>query len=200
MNFRSVRDSQDAAAYVARLDRDWPEREEVKSHLSAQLVLPQTAHVVEFCCGAGALAFRLLADYPTMRYTGLDFSPPLLAAAIEAGAAEDHRVRWVETDLTADDWLDHLPADVHAFVSLQSLHDLGDEAAVARILRLAARHLAPGGQMVYADLLPASDGSSGPGRLSVARHLAILTEAGFHDATCTLVAGPFGCFRGHTSA
>lgn len=200
MNFRSVRDVQDAATYMARLDREWPERGAVMAHLSAQLDLPQVAQVVEFCCGAGVLALRLLADHPTICYTGLDFSPPLLAAAEAATAADDHRVRWVEVDLTTEDWLHHLPAQVHAFVSLQSLHDLGDEAAVARILHLAAQHLAPGGQMVYADLLPASDGSSGPGRLSVARHLALLTEAGFHDVTCTLVAGPFGCFCGYIPA
>lgn len=198
MAFRTFQDTAEAAEYATSLDTRWPDRSQVKAHLSEQLHLPSTAHVVEFCAGAGALATQLLADHPTARYLGLDISAPLLEVARLSTAHHAPRVAWLETDLNADAWLEHLPSPVHAFVSLQSLHDLGDETAVARMFALAAHHLAPGGSLVYADLLAEPDGSSGPGRLTVERHLELLAESGFSDVACTLTVGPFGCFHGRT--
>lgn len=198
MAFRTFESLAEAEEYAASLDTRWPERAAIQAHLSEQLATldGQPAQVAELCAGAGALASRLLADYPHLRYTGLDVSAPLLAVAEARLAPYARRVTWVETDLNQDGWPDRLPQPLDALVSLQSLHDLGDAEAVARIYRIAARQLAPGGQLVFADLLAPipPDPTANPGRLPVARHLELLSEAGFADARCTLELGPFGCF------
>jgi len=198
MAFRTFADTTEAAAYVASLDERWPDRSLVKNHLSRRLGSwsEDRPHVVEFCSGGGALAARIMADHPAVYYTGIDASPALLTLARADLAHFADRTTWVEANLNDDDWLTQLPERVDAFTSLQSLHDLGDAAAVGRIARLAAAHLAPGGCFVYADLLPdpAPDAAPSPGRMPVERHLAMLAEAGFAAAQCTLKVGPFGCF------
>lgn len=199
MAFRTFESPTQAAEYAASLDTRWPERTDIQAHLSAQLAPldGQPAQVAELCAGAGALAARLLADYPHLRYTGFDVSAPLLALAQTRLAPYAERITWVETDLNQDGWPAQLPQPLDALVSLQSLHDLGDAEAVARIYRIAARQLAPGGRLVFADLLAPipPDPSANPGRLSVARHLELLAAAGFARARCTLELGPFGCFN-----
>lgn len=198
MAFRTFDSPAEAEEYAASLDTRWPERAAIQAHLSAQLAAldGQPAQVAELCAGAGALAARLLADYPGMRYTGFDVSAPLLTVARARLADYAPRTAWVQTDLNQSDWIERLPQPLDALVSLQSLHDLGDADAVARIYRIAARQLAPGGRLVFADLLAPMppDPTANPGRLPVARHLELLTAAGFTDARCTLELGPFGCF------
>lgn len=198
MAFRTFESTDEAAAYAAGLDERWPERAAIQAHLSAQLALPagQPAQVVELCTGAGALATRLLVDYPLIRYTGFDNSAPLLAVAETRLAEHAHRLRLVKTDLNESGWLGQLPQPLAAIVSLQSLHDLGDAEAVARIYRIVHAQLTPGGRLVFADLLAPipPDPTANPGRLSVERHLELLAEAGFAGPTCTLNLGPFGCF------
>ncbi len=199
MAFRTFADTHEAAAYVASLDERWPDRSVVKAHLSRRLGSwsVDRPHVVEFCSGGGALAARVVTDHPAVHYTGIDVSPTLLELAHIDLAPYVDRTTWVEANLNEDGWLAQLPERVDAFTSLQSLHDLGDATAVARITRLAAAHLAPGGCFVYADLLPdpAPNAVPSPGRMPVERHLAMLTAAGFATAQCTLKVGPFGCFR-----
>lgn len=198
MAFRTFESTDDAAAYAASLDERWPERAAIQAHLSAQLapLAGKPAQAVELCSGAGALAVRLLADYPLLRYTGFDNSAPLLALAETRLADHARRLRLVKTDLNESGWLGQLPQPLAAVVSLQSLHDLGDAEAVARIYRIAQAQLAPGGRLVFADLLAPipPDPAANPGRLSVARHLDLLAEAGFANPVCTLELGPFGCF------
>jgi SAM-dependent methyltransferase len=198
MAFRTFNSRAEAAEYAASLDQRWPMRAEVQAHLSHQLapLAGAAVHVAELCAGAGALAGRLLADYPDLHYTGVDISAPLLALAQERLARYAARTAWVEADLNGEAWLAHLPHPLAAIVSLQSLHDLGDAAAVARIYRLARERLAPGGRLVFADLLAAGppDPTANPGRLGVAAHLAHLAAAGFPTPRCTLELDPFGCF------
>ncbi len=195
MAFRTFADTTEAADYIASLDERWPDRTTVKAHLSEQLGLDPAApaHVVEYCAGAGALAEQLLADYPRLHYTGIDAAPVLLALARARFSADTARARWLEADLNLDGWQAQLTHPIAAFVSLQSLHDLGDVNAVARIMRLSAQQLAPGGKFVYADLL-ADEAAPHPGRMSIEGHLHLLREAGFATAACTLECGPFGCF------
>lgn len=196
MPFRTFADTTEAATYAASLDERWPDRHVVKTHLSSNLVAQPGTHVVEFCAGAGALAQQLLADHPNIRYTGIDVTAPLLSVARTQLDDYAHQITWLETDLNQDAWQTQIGKPVHAFVSLQSLHDLGDEAAVSRIMRLAAQHLAPQGQFVYADMLApeAPEENTNPGKLSVERHLALLHANGFATAQCTLRIGVFGCF------
>ena len=198
MAFRTFENPAEAAQYAASLDERWPERAAVLSHLSAQLahLADPRGQVAELCVGAGALVARLLADYAHIHYTGFDISAPLLAVAQERLAPYAQRLTLIQADLNDDGWLAHLPRPLDALVSLQSLHDLGDAEAVARIYRIARQRLAPGGQLVFADLLAPipPDPTAHPGRLSVACHLELLSTAGFADPRCTLECGPLACF------
>jgi processive 1,2-diacylglycerol beta-glucosyltransferase len=200
MAFRTFADPAEAADYAAGLDLRWPQRSAVVAHLSAQLdslhLTGAVAHIVELAAGAARLGVRLLNDHPAIHYTGIDASPTLLAAARQRLAPLSHRACLIEADLNREDWFAQLPDRVAAFVSLQSLHDLGDAAAVARIYRVTARRLQHGGLFAFADLLAdsATDPVASPGRLSVDAHLRLLADAGFSHARCTLQLGPFGCF------
>jgi SAM-dependent methyltransferase len=196
MPFRTFADIEEAATYAASLDTRWPDRAAIKSHLSRQLVDAPGVHVVELCAGAGALAEQLLSDHPQITYTGIDITPPLLNLARSRLAPFAGRVTWLEADLNQDEWLGQISRPVHAFVSLQSIHDLGDEAAVARIMGLVARNLAPKGQFIYADMLLADppEENPNPGKLSVPRHLELLRAAGFATSSCTWTVSVFGCF------
>lgn len=201
MAFRTFADSNEAAEYAASLDERWPDRDEIRSHLSRQLAAcaprppaGQSLNVVELCAGAGSLAEQILADHPYTLYTGIDVSGPLLNVAQSHLSRYSERAEWMEANLNDEEWIESLPAPVHAFVSLQSLHDLGDADAVARIMRLAARALVPGGCLIYADLLADPVANENPGRLTAARHLDLLHESGFAQAANTLLLGPFGCF------
>lgn len=196
MAFKTFANAEEAAAYAASLDERWPARAAVKAHLSSRLRIAPNMHVVEFCAGAGALAEQLLADHPQIRYTGIDVTVPLLDLARERLAQYAPRVKWLEADLNQDAWITYIDKPVCAFVSLQSIHDLGDEAAVERIMRLAAEQLQPQGQFVYADMLAVEppEENMNPGRLRIERHLELLHDAGFAHVECTWHNDPFGCF------
>ncbi len=197
MAFRTFADAEEAAIYAASLDERWPDRNAIKAHLSNQLNIGRDAHVVEFCAGAGALARELFNNHPDIRYTGIDITTPLLNVARTHLADHAAQITWIESDLNQNQWLEQIAKPIDAFVSLQSIHDLGDESAVARILRLAAENLVPGGELVYADLLAVEppEENSNPGRLRADRHLDLLRAAGFPTAICTWTIGPFGCFQ-----
>lgn len=205
MPYRQFQNLEEVAEYAQGLDERWPEREAVAGHISGQLaglssrfsaqVSAPFLQVVELCTGPGRLAARLLADHSHLFLTGFDISGPALAFARARLAPYRGRFRLIQADLNQDGWLDQLPPVVHAVVSMQSLHDLGDECCVDRIYGLARRILTPGGLFINADLLAASPPDpKNPGRLSVQRHLALLRQHGFAPVACTLQTGGFGCF------
>jgi SAM-dependent methyltransferase len=201
MPFRTFADSAEAATYATSLDERWPERTFIKAHLSNQLRAGLSSHVVEFCAGAGALAQQLFADHPQISYTGIDLTPPLLDVARTRLASHAAQITWVEADLNEDEWLNQIVKPVHAFLSLQSIHDLGDESAVARIFCLAAQQLAPQGQFIYADMLAIDppEENANPGKIRIERHLELLHDAGFASVTCTWKNNVFGCFHAQVS-
>jgi ubiquinone/menaquinone biosynthesis C-methylase UbiE len=196
MAFRTFADIDEAATYAASLDERWPNRAAVRAHLSSHLQATPATHIVEFCAGAGALAEQLFADHPHIRYTGIDITVPLLSLARNRLADHASQITWIEADLNEDGWVSQISKPVNAFMSLQSIHDLGSESAVARIFRRAVRHLAPQGQFIYADMLAAEppEANTNPGRLPAERHLELLRAAGFTNALCTWKSGVFGCF------
>ena len=196
MAFRTFANAEEATAYADSLDARWPDRAMIKSHISSLLPTTPNTHVVELCAGAGALAQQLFRDHPQITYTGIDLTAPLLDVARTRLANHASQITWLEADLNEETWLGQIAKPIHAFMSLQSIHDLGDDAAVARILRLVAQQLAPQGQFIYADLLKVEppEENPNPGKLPVERHLELLHAAGFITATRTLKYGVFGCF------
>lgn len=193
-------------AYLARLANSWPERPQIALHIAKQIsALGKAApRVLELCCGPGWLAAQLLPVLPTMYYVGVDISPPFLAFAREELAPHANRIALLELDLSAVDWPTALTAPIgptpfDAIISLQSLHDVGDEAIIARLYGQAKALLAPGGLCLNADLVvaPGELRPDNPGRLPIERHLELLAAQGLTAPACTLALGAFGCVSGY---
>lgn len=203
--FRQYESTEAVVAYLQRLETQWPERAQIATHITELITglgQPQP-HILELCCGPGRLAETLLATIPTLHYTGLDISPPFLDFACQRLASYADHVQLFEADLTDATWPQLLAlagsdGRFHAIVSLQSLHDVGDEAAVSRVYALAKTRLAPGGFLLNADLVVAEGEElpNNPGRRSIPRHLDLLRQHGYHQVGCPLAIGGFGCVIG----
>lgn len=200
LTFRDLRTQEDVAEWTAGLQSRYPERGELMPHIVAQLKALSfpTLQVVELGPGPGLLAELLLHEFPWLTYTGFDSSELLLAFARTKLAPFGQRANLIQADLNTDDWLNQLPGEIHAVISLQALHDLGGESHLERIYGLARRLLAPGGLLLNADfvILPRQDDPEQPGRHSIPRHLELLQAQGFEQVACTLEIGQFGCLIG----
>lgn len=203
--FRHYESAAAIMAYQQRLDTEWPERTQLIQHI-ADLVIalgqPQP-YVLELCCGPGRVAESLLTTVPNLHYTGVDVSPPFLNFARQRLAAYAEQVQLLEADLNDATWPEQIASlgnngRFHAIVSLQSLHDVGDETAITRVYGLARELLAPGGFLLNADLVVAEGEElpNNPGRRSIPRHLDLLRQQGYHSVACTLAVGGFGCVMG----
>jgi SAM-dependent methyltransferase len=151
--------------------------------------IPADGHLVELGLGPGYLADHLLQGLPEVRYTGVDFSEPMLALAQRRLAAHGARLRPLRADLLEADWTAGLQHPVHAIVSTWSLHDLGGEERTAAVYAACAGALVPGGLFLNGDFIR-PDGSRHdyePGRFAIERHLALLREVGFQDCACLRV-------------
>lgn len=201
--FRQYDTAEAVVAYRQRLETQWPERAAIVQHIAdAIMALPQPQpQVLELCCGPGRLAEALLAAIPNLHYTGVDLSPPFLNFARQQ-LTPYPQVKLLEVDLSDDTWPQLITSaqhkSFHAIVSMQSLHDVGDEAAVSRVYRMAHDLLWPDGFFLNADLVIAEGEvlPNNPGRRPLARHLALLRDHGYHNVACTLARGSFGCVIG----
>ncbi len=200
ITFRDLRTREDIVQWNAALASQWPERPAVIAHIRTKIErLPfSELHAVELAPGPGHLAELLLTAFPRLTYTGLDNSELLLTYAREQLVPYNGRAHLVQTDLNTEGWPKLLPGPVHTIVTMQSLHDLGGEAQINRIYRLARSLLVPGGLFLNADLVvaPQQDNPDKPGRRSVPRHLALLRSHGYERVSCTFEKGEFGCVVG----
>jgi SAM-dependent methyltransferase len=72
-----------AAAYLTTEDHPSPESREIVAAILLELGSKQELALLDLGCGNGGLAAFLHERHVPMRYTGVDFSEPLLAAARE---------------------------------------------------------------------------------------------------------------------
>ncbi len=186
---REFTNTEELVAWSQSLDDRWPERREVMRHIGAQLLQVPflKPNVVELCCGAGVLAEFLLRESLRITYRGLDASQSLLDFTGERLSVFEERIVGLHAVDLNGDWEDLLPDPVHAIVSMQSLHDVGDEVAVDRVYGLAKNALTRGGLFLNADLSTPEK----PGRMPAERHLALLDAHGFEHVSCTLEIGSF---------
>ncbi len=154
-------------------------------HRIGKLGIP-APHVLEFGCGPGFLAAHLLRELSDIRYTGLDFSRPMLRLAGERLAPYGDRIDLHCTDLNTNEWTLIVHERIHAIVSNQALHDLEDDDSVARVYAAAARRLQPGGILINADLVrtKAPDREYRSSWLTVAQHLELLRASGLTQVRC----------------
>jgi SAM-dependent methyltransferase len=144
------------------------------------------AHVVELGIGPGYLARHILERADRLTYEGVDFSAPMAAIARETLGVLAARVTFTTADLLDQTWPRALSRRPDAIVSTWSLHDLGSEAAVANVYARCFETLADGGVLLNGDFIK-PDGTPHafePGRFPIARHLSLLTAAGFADPRC----------------
>ncbi len=193
------------AAWESHLNRRWPYRQIlvqlIQTVLSDLEARDGMLHVVELAIGPGMMARHLLAHLPHLDYTGLDFSVPFVEFASRRLQGFGSRARVRQADLNQDAWLQELTAPVDAFLALQALHDLGDEAHVARMYHKAFDLLVPQGCFINADFVvaPSAPRDRDPGRLSVARHLTLMQEAGYTWTDCLAREGDFACLLARKS-
>jgi GNAT superfamily N-acetyltransferase len=200
VSFRTVENEDDVLAFLVQMNRNRPERQEVIDHLMSQLdrLSVDAPVVVELCSGPGMVARRLVDRFPRARYTGIDYSAVFVGLVRRQLAPVGDRATLLQADLNKEDWLEMVPQPPHAIISMQSLHDLGDEYHVNRIYGLAYQLLNPGGLFINADLTPAEDASvtEESGRLPVERHLQLLGASGFTQVECTLNLNGLACMVG----
>lgn len=185
----------DLITWAQSLDDRWPERRTVMQHISQQLQRVPFLHpnVVELCCGAGALSEFLLRESPRLTYRGIDNSASLITFTKNRLTPFENRIANLhQTDLNTNNWPPLLPDPIHAIISMQSLHDLGNETHVNRIYGLSKNILTRGGIFLNADLITPEK----PGRLPIKRHLELLQSHGYDHVSCTLEIGAFACVVG----
>ena len=184
--------------YVAKWAQDVgnPVRESVFHHMLAQLVLlnEQSPHIIELASGPGILAEFLLERLPNATYEGLDYSAPMLTLARERTERFGERVHLHQADLRGDDWPGAAERRPQAVISMQALHDVGDEPEHEAIYAAARQLLRPPGLFLNADLVRRSGNAST--RIPLSRHLAMLSAAGFEGVESTLTIGAYACIKG----
>jgi GNAT superfamily N-acetyltransferase/23S rRNA U2552 (ribose-2'-O)-methylase RlmE/FtsJ len=190
ISFKSVRTDTDVLDYLVQLNRNRPKRKKIITHIVEQLVrlAKPNLNVLELCAGPGMLAQYLIRQLPHANYTGFDYSPAFVDFVQRRVSLFKSRAVLYQADLNRDEWLKVVPHPLHAIISMQSLHDLGDESHVSRMYELARQLLAPGGVFINADFtVPAGTRNpDNPGRLSIPRHLDLLRMHGFEQVQCSL--------------
>lgn len=143
------------------------------------------ANVLELGIGPGYMARHILERDRTIRYEGLDFSTVFFDVATRTLGDLRSRVTLTKADLTDPSWPSHLARAPHAIISTWALHDLGGQQPVADVYRRCCETLPQGGILVNGDFIK-PEGTAWdyePGRFAIERHLTLLRQAGFSDAT-----------------
>ena len=194
---RDFHSAEGVEEWLDSLDERWPQRGELTQHIIEQIGLLPVADptALELCCGGGRLGEKLLRALPALRYSGIDFSQPLLDSARATLSPYTQRATLIKADLNEDIWLDQVGAPMHAIFSMQSLNDLGDEPEVERIYAKSRTLLATGGFLLNADFQHNPDDPR-PGRLSPEHHVQLLKKHGYQRVDISLVTGGFSCAIG----
>ena len=107
---------------------------------AGSLALAPDAHVIDLCCGTGALSRELARRVPQGRVTGVDFSSQMLSVAQARRCAE--HLNYVQADVL------ELPFPSASFDAATMAFSLRNVTDIAACLREIARVLKPGGTFV----------------------------------------------------
>ena len=138
--------------FGARQDKQAFYEDRAVDDMLAHADIPLAHHIVEFGCGTGRLAERLLRAAPVARYSGCDVSTTMvgLAEARLAGFGERATVRLQPEGSVA------LPVPAQSADRAVSTYvlDLLPEAQVEAFLAEARRVLEPGGRLCLVGIAP----------------------------------------------
>jgi len=127
---------------TAGVDEAWRKR------AVAELAAPRGGTVVDLCCGTGDLVFQLLRTDPSLRVTGVDFTPPMLDGARARARRADpaQRATFLEGDVTRLPFADASFDGATMGFSMRNVVDVGQTLVEAR------RVLRPGARFVNLDV------------------------------------------------
>ena len=122
------------------IDRAWRRR------TIAELNLAEGSEVLDLCCGTGDLALAFAASGAAV--CGADFTLPMLQAAVQKGARQQHDLAWLQADAQALPFADHSFDAVTIAFGIRNVEDpqLG--------LRECRRVLRPGGRLAILEFFP----------------------------------------------
>lgn len=112
-------------------------------------VLVGRRRCVDLGCGSGVQLLQVAALNPDVRFTGVDPSAEMIAAAKASAAALE--LYNVEFEVGGDDALIRSDKRWDAAISTMTLHDLPDGMALARALRAIAAAVGPSGAVYLED-------------------------------------------------
>jgi trans-aconitate methyltransferase len=114
-------------------------------------LLPEQFVALDLGCGPGSISQRLLARFPKARCVAIDFDPVMLAVGQGAVGTCDGRLRWLDADLAARQWVKSVgETSVDAVLSTTALHWLSAPHLVALYGQLGAL-VRPGGVFLNGD-------------------------------------------------
>ncbi len=144
-----------ARAVYDRIGRaqDWQAfyEDPTADRLLAHAAIGDGAAILEFGCGTGRLASRLLADLPEAHYLGMDLSPVMIELTRSRLAPFGDRARAVLVDGSLPLPAEEASADV---VVSTFVFDLLHEQYAVHVLDDLRRVLAPDGRLCLAGLSP----------------------------------------------
>lgn len=121
---------------------------------AVRVVIGDRPLALDFACGPGSISERLLGRLPGARGVAIDLDPVLLAVGKAALGTMDGRLRWVEGDLSSEDWTDLVGDEAFdAVLSTTAVRWL-TPPELARVYRQIAAVVRPGGIVLIADNMP----------------------------------------------
>jgi hypothetical protein len=132
------------------------------------------------------MARHILERNQRVSYEGVDFSDAFFEVARETLGALMHRMILTKANLMDQAWPARLSRAPGSIISTWALHDLGSQQAVADVYARCFQTLPKGGVLVNGDFIKpvGTSWEYEGGRFEIARHLELLSKAGFSDPKC----------------
>ncbi len=116
-------------------------------------LLPASFTAIDLACGPGAISQRLLNRFLQATCIAIDYDPVLLAIGQGVLGSMGDRLRWIEADLTQDDWLEQMGGtQIDAVLTTTALHWLPIDRLVHLYQKLG-QIVRPGGVFLNGDHL-----------------------------------------------
>lgn len=119
-----------------------------------EVQMPAEFVALDLACGPGAISQRLLERFPKARCVAVDMDPVLLAIGTGALGDMNSRLRWVEADLMAYDWIELLGETLFdAVLTTTALHWLPPHCLL-QVYKQLGQLVRPGGVLLNGDVMP----------------------------------------------
>ena len=176
-----------ALGWAERFDPT-PERIRLFELIVSQLQesIPADGNIIELGLGPGYLAKYLLDRIPSVSYSGIDFSLPMLEIAQKRLSEHSARVSYTQADLVQTAWEENISKPVDAVISTWALHDLGSPENTNRVYQRSYSALESRGVLLNGDFIKPEGAKQvfEAGRFHIDKHFELLTNIGFRNVSC----------------